>query len=246
MRSIGMSVVLLATAAIVHAEQDAEAINLSVAWSLSVDANGHITALEPIANARADRVPQIRAELERAIHEWRFAPGTANGRAAPTQTRLSVGISVIPDGDNASRIRINSVHTGGWVSYVTPPKYPKEAIVAHHQGKVLVRLQYDENGTVTSAEMSESSAHIDPALVHAAIDIAKKWRYTPEMVDGRGVPATIVTPFCFTLHIAGSRESPAAACKLPTESKYDTLADGESVALNPAVKLETAVDGKFL
>ena len=245
MRSIWMGA-LLTTAATVHAEQNPEPINLPVAWNLSLDASGHISALDPIPNARADRVPQIREELERAIHEWRFVPGSSNGHPAPTRSRLSVDISVIPDGTDAFRIRVNRANTGGWVSGVVPPKYPKEAIVAHHQGKVLVRVQYDANGAVTSAEMSESSDHIDPALVRAAIDSVKHWKYSPELVDGRGVPGTMVTPFCFTVRTAGSSRPPTDACKLATASKYDSLADGELVALNPAVTLETDVDGKFL
>ncbi|HEX3896066.1 MAG TPA: energy transducer TonB [Rudaea sp.] len=172
-------------------------------------------------------------------------PGSSNGHPSATQTRLFVDISLIPTGGDTFRIRVNHAHTGGWLAHLTPPKYPTSAITSHHEGKVIVQARYDGNGKIMTAELSESSVGIDRALVQAAIDNVRQRTYKPELVDGRGVPGAVLTPFCFTLQLVGSAP-PTNKCKWSTAGKYDDLADGESFALNPAVKLETDVEGKFL
>ena len=246
MRSILVSMIaLFASIAAVQAETNSDPIDLAVSWDLSLDANGHVVSLQPVPNVRADRVPQIREQLEHAIHEWRFVPGSANGHPAATQTRLFVDISVLPNGGDTFRIRVNHARTGGWLTHITPPKYPKSAITSHHQGKVIVRMQYDGDGKVAAADLNDSSADIDPALVQAAIDNARQWTFKPEIVDGHGVSGSVLTPYCFTLQTARSRK-PSDKCKWSTSGKHDDLAEGETFALNPAVKLETDVEGKFL
>ena len=169
MRFVLVSVIaLFASTAAIHAETNSDPIDLSVSWDLSLDAGGNVVSLEPVANVRADRVPQIREQLDHAIHGWHFVPGSANGHPAATQTRLFVDISLVPTSGDTFRIRVNHAHTGGWLAHAVPPKYPKTAIASHRQGKVIVRMQYDGEGKVIAADLNDASADIDPALVKAA------------------------------------------------------------------------------
>ncbi|MCI0335937.1 MAG: energy transducer TonB [Acidobacteria bacterium] len=94
------------------------------------------------------------------------------------------------------------------------PDYPQVAKAARAQGSVQVRVSINENGEVTTAEVT--GGH--PLLRDAALEAAKQWKFKPTMVDGRVVNVQGILTFNFVLTdkendppVAGAASAVAAA-----------------------------------
>jgi TonB family protein len=238
---------LLAFSAIaVHAESANDPVEISVSWDVSIDANGHVTELKATSNKNTQDAPQIRAQVEDAVRGWQFSAG----QASTATTRLNVDLSLITQGAAGLSVRVDHAYTGGSiVQPISPPHYPRASINARHEGKVVLRLDYDAAGNSTNAGIDAASANIDQELVNASIDQARTWKFQPETVDARGVAGTIYFPFCFTLKRPTKGEQPPEkyhGCKFTTTSKYGANGEEHVFGLNPTVKLTTDVEGKIL
>ena len=77
-----------------------------------------------------------------------------------------------------------------------PPEYPAAAADAGLEGRVRVRVTVGTDGTVTDAEVEEST---DPVFDEAALEAAKRWRFEPATQGGEPVEATVTIPFTFKL-----------------------------------------------
>jgi TonB family protein len=238
---------LLAFSAIaVHAESANDPVKISMSWDVSIDATGHVTDLKATSNKNAQDAPQIRAQVEDAVRDWQFSAG----RASVATTRLNVDLSLIKQGVDGLSVRVDHAYTGGSiVQPISPPQYPRASSKAGHEGKVILRLDYDAAGNSTNAGIDVASANIDQELVNAGIDQARTWKFQPETVDGRGVAGTIYFPFCFTLRRPAKGMQPPEkyhGCKFTTTSKYGANGEEHVFGLNPNVKLTTDVEGKIL
>jgi TonB family protein len=238
---------LLAFSAIaVHAESANDPVEISVSWDVSIDANGHVTELKATSNKNTQDAPQIRAQVEDAVRGWQFSAG----QASVATTRLNIDLSLITQGTDGLSVRVDHAYTGGSiVQPISPPHYPRASINARHEGKVVLRLDYDAAGNSTGASIDASSINIDQELVNVSIDTARTWKFQPETVDGRGVAGTIYFPFCFTLRRAATSTQPPEkyrACKDTTTSKYGTNGEEHVFGLDPTVKLTTDVEDKIL
>lgn len=238
---------LLAFSAIaVHAESANDPVKISMSWDVSIDANGHVADLKATSNKNTQDAPQIRAQVEDAVRGWQFSAG----KASVATTHLTVDLSLIPQGTDGLGVRVDHAYTGGSiVQPMSPPHYPRASINARHEGKVVLRLDYDAAGNSTSAGIDASSTNIDQELVNVSIDTARTWKFQPETVDGRGVAGTIYFPFCFTLKRAAKGTQPPEkyhGCKFTTTSKYGANGEEHVFGLNPSVKLTTDVEGKIL
>ncbi|MFT4197856.1 MAG: TonB family protein [Pseudoxanthomonas sp.] len=89
-----------------------------------------------------------------------------------------------------------------------PPQYPPEAARQHVEGEVMLLLDVAADGTVTMAKVE----HAEPAGVfdQAAIEAAKKWKFTPTVRNGRAVPDRVRVPVSFRIDDAPDPASPAA------------------------------------
>lgn len=81
-----------------------------------------------------------------------------------------------------------------------PPTYPPEAIAAHQEGHLDLRVEVDEQGrpqdiAVAQADPPESEA----ALGESAIAAVRQWSFNPALVDGRAVATTIHVPIDYRL-----------------------------------------------
>ena len=240
---LGSALLVLACAASADT-RPADPIRLSLSWDMTTDAQGHVTRLDAIKNDRADKVPQIRERLEQAVRGWNFIPGTVNGEPAPSVTRLSLAVSVVPVDDDSVRLRIDSARTGGRTIQMIPPHYPKSAIKEHVTGMVVLRVDYDANGVVTAAVRDPEAPKANQLLVEAAVAAAKQWKFAPELVAGHGVPGSTNLPICFSLHV--SRPANPPPCEWTPKGQPIPLGEGESLAINPVVKLTTEVEGRTL
>lgn len=77
------------------------------------------------------------------------------------------------------------------------PTYPAGARQRGETGLVVVRVELDERGDVTSAQVERSSGHV--ALDEAAVKAVLSWRCAPPSRDGLAVRAVAMQPFNFSL-----------------------------------------------
>jgi len=78
------------------------------------------------------------------------------------------------------------------------PRYPKPALLAGHEGTVLLRIHVDVDGRPTRVEVASSSGH--RLLDRAAVEFAmRQLRFKPAQRDGRPVPAIAQVPVAFAL-----------------------------------------------
>ena len=79
----------------------------------------------------------------------------------------------------------------------TPPIYPSQSLRLGEQGRVMLRVELDENGRITGASVKTPSGF--SRLDQAALNAVKTWRCKPALQNGRAVPAVALQPFSFTL-----------------------------------------------
>jgi TonB family protein len=81
--------------------------------------------------------------------------------------------------------------------YNPGPTYPIESRKARETGRVLLSVTVAVNGTVSAAEIAESSGFA--ALDRAALDVVRRWRFRPAQRAGQPVEHTIGVPVRFRL-----------------------------------------------
>ncbi len=103
---------------------------------------------------------------------------------------------------------------------LSAPAYPPESRVNGEEGVVMLRLRVLEDGTVSEAQIAESSGF--PGLDAAANAHAVTWRFQPATVDG--VPAAVWYDFKMKFSLADSQVVPARPDRVekpeyPTQSR---------------------------
>lgn len=78
-----------------------------------------------------------------------------------------------------------------------PPSYPPLSRRMGEEGKAVLRVELDEQGAVSAAQVATSSGFA--RLDEAALAAVKTWRCTPAQRDGRPVRAVALQPFKFML-----------------------------------------------
>lgn len=80
---------------------------------------------------------------------------------------------------------------------LSPPTYPSVSRRLGEEGKLVLRVELDENGRVSAASIVESSNYI--RLDEAALKVVKTWRCNPALRNGEPVKAIALQPFNFVL-----------------------------------------------
>jgi periplasmic protein TonB len=78
-----------------------------------------------------------------------------------------------------------------------PPDYPRLSVRMNEQGKVVLRVELGEDGSVANVEVKTSSGY--KRLDAAALNAVKTWRCKPAMRNGVAVRATALQPFNFVM-----------------------------------------------
>jgi protein TonB len=78
-----------------------------------------------------------------------------------------------------------------------PPPYPADAYAAGQQGRLVLEVRINDEGTVDSLRVKTSSGF--PALDQSALDTVATWRFTPALRAGRPVPTVVSVPVRFTI-----------------------------------------------
>lgn len=93
------------------------------------------------------------------------------------------------------------VTLGGELAVACPersaPAYPPQSRRLGEEGKVVLRVELDEQGAVSAAQVATPSGFA--RLDEAALAAVRRWRCAPASRDGRPVRAVALQPFKFVL-----------------------------------------------
>lgn len=223
------------------ASDKAKTIQIPTQWSVSIDASGHVVQLEELSK----HLPGFREPLQRAIRSWAFEPGRVDGKPVPTDTTLTLVITLLPTADGSSyAVRVDDALTGGRVAKYTPPKPPRSAVTPGLDAMVVVKVSYDSDGKVVSVEpQPDEGRHSTPALEAATVAAAQHWTFEPERVRGIGIASTEIVPICYLASIGGPSKQ---ECGWTRPGMHSSSGAGIGFALAPAAKLTTDVIGHTL
>jgi TonB family protein len=167
---------------------------------ISVDRDGRVREAYPLNSDNAGLQDAARDQLLK----WKLKPMAADGRPVQAQAALSFQFDTTlashpaqPSGDavaapvpqDTASEQTPGVKRGlvkGFLVSQTVPWYPDEAKGKHIQGKVVLSILIDADGTTSDIHMLSSP---DQTLTDSAIAAVKQWRYKPYELNG--VPVSI-------------------------------------------------------
>lgn len=80
---------------------------------------------------------------------------------------------------------------------LTPPEYPAISRRMGEEGKLVLRVELDEEGRIDTAKVISSSGY--ERLDNAALTAVKNWQCNPSLRNGQPVRAVALQPFNFVL-----------------------------------------------
>lgn len=128
------------------------------------------------APAAAEPVAESVAEAPPAVQAAEAAPAEPPRPAGPVALGMELSLAC---------------------SERTPPAYPATSRRLGEEGQVVLRVELDEQGSVSAARVVSGSGHA--RLDEAALAAVKAWRCRPALRDGRSVRAVAQQPFKFVL-----------------------------------------------
>ena len=161
--------------------------------------------------------PGLDREAIKAVKQWRFKPGTKDGKAVPVRVSLEMAFTLrdtatqplfpvrpLVPGDAGSKGQLQAAGVykpGDGVSAPVMvkevrPQYNPEAKQAKIEGSVTLECVVQTDGAVGEVRVTKS---LDPGLDQEAIKAAKQWRFEPGTKDGKPVPVLITLEMTFTL-----------------------------------------------
>lgn len=217
---------------------------------VDVDAQGRVARAETLGDVPEELVPAI----ERAASATEFEPATRAGVAVDSSTTLKVTVRYDPVGRNY-RAKVARIEGYGGLVSPPPPVYPTAAVKQGYGARVVARLSfradgsYDPEGSriesvdvvrIKGEAQPQRVAEFDQAFREELLEVLPKWRYSPDVVAGQGVAATVLVPVVFcppddrslcrsNRPLGSSADSPAMKVPVPLDSDL-TLA-----AIKPAV-----------
>jgi protein TonB len=115
--------------------------------------------------------------------------GQSEAAAAPT---IQVAVAVRPLSRTPGISRGVQVVAGN-----RPPEYPFAAKRRGLEGRVILRVEVDNDGTARRVIVTKSSGY--KILDNAAQKAARHWKFLPALVDGKAVSGAVDVPFSFRL-----------------------------------------------
>lgn len=222
------------------AARGGDSVQTTLVWHLDLGADGAIGELTAVST-----MPDLlRDKLEAEIRTWSFRSGKIGGSAAPSQTSLNLRVRGDRQADGTWSVTLLGAETGGRMRKMIVPQYPEAAIASRRQGLVLLLLEYDADGKVTSSTVADASPIKTGNLIGAARGASKRYEFEPERVGGRAVAGSALLPVCFTIRdLPGA---PVGNCAWTRPGDAEPLEDVQAVALGSMVTIETDVAGRML
>ena len=139
-----------------------------------------------------------------AISQYRFKPGTLNGKVVPVRMpqsiifRLPKQQSTPPasgDADSSKVLAFYMVEVKPKVLHAVKPVHPEEAIRDSLEGKVFLKFIVNVDGSVSDVRVLRGSE----VFHQAAIDAALQFQFKPAEHNGKVVPVWMTQPISFRL-----------------------------------------------
>lgn len=139
-----------------------------------------------------------------AISQYRFKPGTLNGKVVPTRMSQSI-IFRLPkqqstppasgDADSSKVLEFYMVEVKPKLLHSVKPVHPEEAIRENLEGKVFLKFRVNVDGSVSDVRVLRG-----PEVFHqAAIDWISQYRFKPAEHNGKSVAVWMTQPISFRL-----------------------------------------------
>lgn len=103
---------------------------------------------------------------------------------------------IIPPEDDPTPDTFIAVEDPPLVVLAPKPEYPEIAKRINLEGYSYVKVLIDKEGKVKKALLLKAS---DDVFAQPALDAARKWAFTPALMNGRPVPVWVAIPFHFRL-----------------------------------------------
>ena len=152
-----------------------------------------------------------------AISQYRFKPGTLNGKAVPVRMpqtiifRLPKQQTPLPasgDTDSSKVMQFDQVDIEPALIQSVPPEYPYKAQKAGLTGKVFLKFIVNVDGSVSDVSVLGTIG--SEAFHQAAIDAISNFRFKPAEHNGKVVPVWMTQPMSFSLDYTGQQLPPLA------------------------------------
>jgi len=144
----------------------------------------------------------VPAAIE-AVKKWKYIPYDKRGKLMPVMSPVRLTFSLAendrvgavsePDlmeeevvlGHAAvpEHVRVSAGVSKELLVHKVSPGYPQDARAQHIQGTVLLQANIDKDGNVSKLELISG----DSALVPAAIEAVRHWKYRPYLLNGQAV-----------------------------------------------------------
>lgn len=218
---------------------------------------------------------EIAQVVDRRVRAWTFEPIVVDGKAVIAKTRLRLVLLATPVDDEHYALQVENAWFGEPESgsTMTPPRYPREAVMAGIGAKVVLAIRTDAQGRVTDvmAEQTSLSARGRPKVEEkwrnvfekASMNAARSWMFrSSEELDGKLTSSVIRVPVSFSLTMSpgtGGKNAwrgyvPGPVRPIPwvqddtvaSQSDRDALQDGVAQSLSSRFRLHDDVIGKVL
>ena len=139
-----------------------------------------------------------------AISQYRFKPGTLNGKVVPVRMTQSI-IFRLPkqqtappasgDADSSGVLEFYMVEVKPKVLHAVKPVHPEEAFRDSLEGKVFLKFMVNVDGSVSDVRVLRGTEEFH----QAAIDAVSQFRYKPAEHNGEPVAVWMTQPVSFRL-----------------------------------------------
>jgi TonB family protein len=122
-----------------------------------------------------------------------------HGNAAAAEAGQAPPRAPLETSKPSSRLDASGLTKAPKLSVPATPKYPEAARARGLEAVVVLLLDIDNEGRVTSASVAEPSLHPGAGFEQAALEAARALEFEPAEANGRAVPVQISYRYVFTL-----------------------------------------------
>lgn len=271
MRTLGFLLLALLACVSYAAQPRLAEYSLGIGGELVIDPQGRVHNW----NMDDGLAPVLADLVQRNVERWTFEPIVIEGQPVAAKTRMRLMLLARPRDNGDYELRVDEVWFGDMKSRgeKAPPRYPRGAIQAGIEARVVVLARVDAQGNVidvhpyqTSLSKKGSVARWRKAFEEATLAAVRQWKYEPgEEIGGARSGNTLKIPMTFELASGRSRQELAADMKrwrsyLPgpispapwlddhAVAAIDDAepADGEALSLQSRFRLKDDVIGRTL
>jgi TonB family protein len=145
--------------------------------------------------------PALNEAALRALAEWRFVPGTKDGKPVPVQVEVEMMFTFReseqgPSVGSAAVYKKSDGVTMPTILKEFKPRYTAQAMRDRAQGSVRLDCVVLPDGTVGDVRISQK---LHPDLDEEAVRVVRQWTFKPGTKDGVAVPVPVEIEMTYTL-----------------------------------------------